>query len=72
MRAGPRLRFDHRAFNADGTTQWLLSPALRIDWQAERTTIEFEAGGEWMSRELVVDQEKTNRYWFSLAYRVGF
>ncbi len=72
MRAGPRLRFDHRAFNVDGTTQLLLSPALRIDWQAERTTIEFEAGGEWMSRELVVDQEETNRYWFSLAYRVGF
>lgn len=72
LRAGPRLRFDHRQFSADGTTQWLASPAVRIDWHSDRTTIEFEAGGEWMSRELVIDREKSNRYWFSLGYRVGF
>ncbi|HEY5559835.1 MAG TPA: tetratricopeptide repeat protein [Steroidobacteraceae bacterium] len=72
LRAGPRLRFDHREFKADGSTQWLASPAVRIDWHTERTTIEFEAGGEWMSRELAIDNEKSNRYWFSLAYRVGF
>jgi hypothetical protein len=72
LRAGPRLRFDYREFSADGTTQWLASPALRVDWHSERTTIEFEAGGEWMSRELAVDQEDSSRYWFSLGYRVGF
>lgn len=72
LRAGPRLRFDHREFTADGTTQWLASPALRVDWHSDRTTIEFEAGGEWTSRELVTDQQKSDRYWFSLGYRVGF
>jgi hypothetical protein len=72
LRAGPRLRFDYREFTADGTTQWLASPALRVDWHSDRATIEFEAGGEWTSRELVTDQQKTNRYWFSLGYRVGF
>jgi hypothetical protein len=72
LRAGPRLRFDYREFSAEGTTQWLASPAVRIDWHSDRTTIEFEAGGEWMSRELPIDQEKSNRYWFSLGYRVGF
>jgi len=72
LRAGPRLRFDHREFSADGSTQWMASPALRVDWHSQRATIEFEAGGEWMSRELLVDQEKTSRYWFSLGYRVGF
>jgi hypothetical protein len=72
LRAGPRLRFDYREFSADGSTQWLASPALRIDWHSDRTTVELEAGGEWMSRELPTDQEKTNRYWFSLAYRVAF
>ena len=54
LRAGPRLRFDYRQFSADGTTQWLASPAVRIDWHSNRTTIEFEAGGEWMSRELAI------------------
>ena len=72
LRAGPRLRFDYRTFSAVGLTQWLASPALRIDWNSERTTIEFEAGGEWGSRELTIDQEDSSRYWFSLAYRVGF
>jgi hypothetical protein len=72
LRAGPRLRFDYREFSADGSTQWLASPALRLDWHSDRTTVELEAGGEWMSRELPADREKTNRYWFSLAYRVAF
>ena len=72
LRAGPRLRFDYREFSADGSTQWLASPALRIDWHSDRTTVEFEAGGEWMTRELPIAQEKINRYWFSLAYRVAF
>jgi hypothetical protein len=45
---------------------------VHIDWNSDRTTIEFEAGGEWMSRELPINQEKSNRYWFSLGYRVGF
>jgi hypothetical protein len=72
LRAGPRLRFDYREFSTDGTTQWLASPAIRVDWHSDRSTIEFEAGGEWMSRELPINQEKSNRYWFSLGYRVGF
>jgi hypothetical protein len=72
LRAGPRLRFDYRETNAGGLTQWLASPGLRIDWHSQRTTIEFEAGGEWASRELAVDQEDTSRYWFSLGCHVGF
>ena len=72
LRAGPRLRLDYRTFTAGGLTQWLASPALRIDWNSQHTTVEFEAGGEWGSRELAVDQEDSSRYWFSLAYRVGF
>jgi hypothetical protein len=72
LRAGPRLRFDYRETNAGGLTQWLASPGMRIDWHSQRTTIEFEAGGERASRELAIDQEDTSRYWFSLGYRVAF
>ncbi len=72
LRAGPRLRFDYRTFTEGDQTQWLASPALRIDWNSRHTTIEFEAGGEWGSRDLTIDREDSSRYWFSLAYRVGF
>lgn len=72
FRIAPRLRFDQREFAADGSTQWLASPSLRLDWNWKRTTVEFEAGGEFSSRDRPLGQEKTNRYWFSLGYRVGF
>lgn len=72
LRAGPRLRFDHRESVSTDATQEILSPALRIDWHSGNTAIEFEAGGEWASRELPIDEEKTDRYWFSFAYRLGF
>jgi hypothetical protein len=72
LRIAPRLRLDQREFDVDGSTQLMMSPSLRIDWNHKRTTIEFEAGGEFSSRDRPLDQEKTNRYWLSLGYRVGF
>ncbi len=72
FRIAPRLRFDQREFESDGSTQLLVSPSLRLDWHWKRTTVEFEAGGEFASRDRQFDQEKTNRYWLSLGYRVGF
>jgi len=72
FRISPRLRFDLREFDVDNSTQWLASPSLRLDWNWKRTTIEFEAGGELSSRDRPLGQEKTNRYWLSLGYRVGF
>ena len=72
FRISPRLRLDQRDFSTDGSSQWLASPSLRLDWNWKRTTIEFEAGGEFSSRDRPIDTEKTDRYWFSLGYRVGF
>jgi hypothetical protein len=72
LRAGPRLRLDRRESITDGATQDILSPALSIDWHSGHATVEFEAGGEWASRELPIDEEKTDRFWLSLAYRLGF
>jgi hypothetical protein len=72
FRIGPRLRFDQREYAVDGSTQWLASPSLRLDWNWNKTTVEFEAGGEFASRDKQFDQEKTNRYWLSLGYRVAF
>ena len=72
FRVAPRLRLDQREFELDGTTQWLASPSVRLDWNWRKTTVEFEAGGEFASRDRLFDQEKTNRHWFRLGYRVGF
>jgi hypothetical protein len=72
FRISPRLRFDLRQYDVDNSTQWLASPSLRFDWNWKQTTVEFEAGGEFSSRDRPLGQEKTNRYWLSLGYRVGF
>jgi tetratricopeptide (TPR) repeat protein len=72
FRVAPRLRFDQREFDADGSTQLLASPSLRLDWNWKRTTIEFEAGGEFANRDRPLEQEKTSRYWLNLGYRIGF
>jgi len=72
LRLSPRLRLDQREFDTDGSTQLLISPSLRLDWTWKRTTVEFEAGGELANRDRPLDTEKTNRYWLSLGYRVGF
>lgn len=72
LRIGPRLRLDQRDYDRDGSKLWLASPSLRIDWNGRRSGIEFEAGGETSSRDRPGDVEKTDRYWFSLGYRMGF
>jgi len=72
LRIAPRLRLDQREYAADASSQWLAGPSLRLDWHRRRTTVEFEAGGEFSSRDRPLDEEKTSRYWLSLGYRVGF
>jgi hypothetical protein len=72
FRIAPRLRVDQREFQSDGSTQFMVSPSLRLDWNWKRSTVEFEAGGEFSSRDRPLGQEKTDRYWLSLGYRVGF
>lgn len=73
LRAGPRLRIDHRSFATDGGDQYLLSPSLRLDWRGRRTTVEFEAGGEWANREApLTGESKDRRWWISLGYRLDF
>ena len=73
LRAGPRLRLDHRTFESDGGDQYLIGPSLRLDWRGRSTTVEFEAGGEWANRKAPLSgQSKDRRWWVSLGYRLDF
>ena len=57
----------------DGGDQYLVSPSLRLDWRGRRTTVEFEAGGEWANRDApLTGQSKDRRWWVSLGYRLDF
>jgi hypothetical protein len=72
LRIAPRLRVDQREFDADGSSQWVVGPSLRVDWHGRRTTVELEAGGEIASRDRNQIDEQTRRNWFSLGYWVEF
>jgi hypothetical protein len=72
IRFGPRLRLDHRNYSMDGSTQWTMSPAVRIDWLWRKAIVEFEVGGDWESRKLPLSTNSANRIWFVLDYRIPF
>jgi len=71
-RLGPRLRIDQRRFIFDGSEQLLYTPMLRLELLKKYVLFECEAGAEIGNRELNGIEEKTNRYYFSLGYRMNF
>ncbi len=71
-RLGPRLRVDRIKYDFDDTTQTTLSPSLRLEYLHSRTLFEFEAGSDFGSRDIPLDKQKTNAFYFSLGYRLGF
>lgn len=73
LRLGPRIRYDRRTSNADGTQFDVYGGSLNGDWRFKRGSVEFEAGGEWGKQQLLQPgDQKTKRQWFSVGYRVYF
>ena len=71
-RLGPRLRLDRIKYSFDDTTQLTISPSLRLELLRSRTLFEFEVGSDFGSRDIPLDKQKTNSYYLSLGYRLGF
>jgi len=72
-RVNPRVRFDFRRNERDGTDQWTTSPSLRLEYRAlRRVQFEVEASGEWSTRHLTVDTERTSAFFLSAGYRIDF
>ncbi len=72
-RVNPRVRLDYRENLTDESTQWTAAPSLLLDYRWRRKyRLEFEAGGEWSSRELVIGTEDSTAYYFNLGYRADF
>ncbi|MFO1427956.1 MAG: SPOR domain-containing protein [Steroidobacteraceae bacterium] len=70
-RFGPRLRIDRRESKIDAATDTLYVPALRVDYQRGGTWIELEGGAELGQRKIPAESERSQRYYFSLGYRVS-
>lgn len=73
LRVNPRLRIDHRHFTADNSTQWTTAPSVRVNYMLRRNfNLEFEAGGDWTSRDTPGATSKTTGYYISAGYRADF
>jgi hypothetical protein len=73
LRLGPRLRYDRRTSNADGTQFDVYGGSLNGDWRFKRGSLDFEVGGEWGKQQLLQPgDQKTKRQWYSVGYRVYF
>jgi hypothetical protein len=71
-RLSPRVRVDQRRLNADGSTQWLYIPSLRIDYQRNHTLFELEMAAELGSRDQASQPDESRRYFIGMGYRIGF
>jgi len=69
----PRLRADYRQIHGDGSTEWILTPGLRIQFRIGRVArIELQAGKRYSLRDVDgVDLDRES-YFINLGYQAFF
>jgi len=69
----PRLRIDRREILSDSSTEWVISPGLRMQLRVKRSIrVQLEVGKQFANRDTVnlnVDRES---YFFNFGYQLFF
>lgn len=69
----PRLRVDYKEILADSSTEWILSPGLRLQYRLGRTArVRFDAGKQFAVRDTVGINVDRESYFVNLGYQVFF
>ena len=71
-RIGPNLGLNRSRIVSDGSTQTTVDPSMLIDCQHGLWLVQLELGGEIGRQSTPLQSQRTQRYYVSLAYRVGF
>jgi hypothetical protein len=67
----PRLNLDYRWY--DDGDQVVVRPSSRLEYRVLRNLqLELDAGGEWLSKEVLDDVEQPWGYFFNVGYRWDF
>ncbi len=72
-RISPRLRIDYREIKTDGSTQWIYTPGLRVQYRmGRRARFELQTGKQFSTREMArLDQDRES--WFvNAGYQLFF
>lgn len=70
-RIGPGLAFDRSRIVGDDSTGTTIDPSVLIDYQRGRGLVQLELGGEIGRQSTTLIAQRTQRYYVSLAYRIG-
>jgi len=69
----PRLRVDYRQIHADSSTEWILTPGLRMQYRLGRTVrIELQAGRQFAFRDIAGSSLDRASYFINLGYQSFF
>ncbi len=71
-RMGPRLSIARTRLGIDASTELSAAPSMLIDYQRGLGLVQLELGGVLGRRSVSVQSQKTQSYFLSLAYRIGF
>lgn len=71
-RIGPQMTLDRTQIVTDGSTQNTVDPSLLVDYQHGLSLVQLELGGEIGRQSTAQMSQRTQRYYVSLAYRIGF
>jgi len=73
LRVSPRLRVDYREIRADQSTQWLLTPGLRVQYRwGRKTRLDLEAGRQFSRHEMAGTDIDRDSYFINLGYQLFF
>jgi len=69
-RINPRLRVDYREIRTDQSTQWIYTPAVRVQYRAgRRLRLELEAGQQFSQRDMATTNQDRTSYFVNLGYQ---
>lgn len=71
-RLGPRLGLDRQQIAGVGSTENTVDPSVLIDYQRGLALIQLEIGGAIGRQSTPLESQRTQHYYVSLAYRLGF
>jgi hypothetical protein len=73
IRLNPRIRVDYREMNSDLSTQWILTPGIRMQYRrSQRFRFDLEAGKQFMTRDSDVIEEERESYFVNIGYQLFF
>ncbi|NOX69785.1 MAG: hypothetical protein GXP15_11405 [Gammaproteobacteria bacterium] len=73
LRINPRMRVDYRQIKSDLSSEWILTPGLRLQYRwGRKVRLEFEAGKRFANRTFAESDIKRQSYFINFGYQIFY